>query len=1000
MKRLYYVIGIVVLAALLVGLLLVTIPTLAAEPAPTPLPVPSAGSSPRVDYLLVLPVIPPDPAEIPPSLSPEQVAEYARSLTYRQAQPLLADLGRLRAEGMIAEFEVRSDLHGVVVTGATAQAMEELSRLLDVAAVMPYADTQPPACAAAAAEALPDQVLGLSRMAASSAPRLRAAGLAPQATDPSIDAYVPPGSTGDPSWYTYVWGRTTPNTSVTMRILRGGRVIATQSTTSNSSGYYYFYPYWQSCPTSGYGWSLRQGDVVEVTAHGSTVSTVVAYLRAWVDPATNIVAGKTDPGRSAEVRLYHYSSDPCYSTTYSQTVGTDGSGNFAANFTGQVDFNRLAAANVYARDANGNSTYYWFYAYRISAYFDDADFWGYLKPEVDFTATLSRAGSIVSTYSGRSSANDYYYGWFTDTIQSGDVISVSGGGVSMQYTATGFDVTLNPATDQTTGATGPNRLVRAYFYKRTWGSVRTSCSWNSQCKSSTAGSSGNFTLNAGMDLVRGDYAYFYVYDAEGNYQYGQRTVPATVADLVWNEVAGYWGDPAAGYLAVTLKDNGGTVKETRSWVWVDSWDGEFYTYMGSAISPTDIIEVTDGVVTETMTVQNLTARLNGGTGRLTGNAASGRLLAQLWDFRRDSGYRYSYCNETTVASPYDLTFSGAQVGGQDEAEVWNSGPDGHYTYRYARAFTVNAQKGDDYVYGYTETPYAPVTVTLRRSGSPIAVYPTTSDRDGYYSAGLSDGGPVTITQGDTVFVQTGDGDSVSLPIPQLTVNADAANSRVYGKSPAGQPVEPEARRHYNWGWYSYSQNVTADSSGNYSASFNGLYWSRDCSAVNLGHRCAQPAAYYYNATGHMVWVEGPYPQPMGPDIYESDDTPETARTYVGVQSHTFHIYTDTDWVTFTVPQADAGNGVPYRIETFNLGWGMDTYLHLYDTDGTTELAYDDDSGPGLASLIVWTPPAAGTYYVKARPYSSSSTAYCDAVYDLMILPVRARVYMPLVVRGY
>lgn len=1000
MKQFYYLIGTVVLATFLVGLFLIFIPALAAEPAPTPLPVPTAGSPPSsADYLLVLPVIPPEPAEIPSGLSREQAAEYARSLTYRQAQPTLADLARLRAEGSIAGFQVRPDLHGVIVTGATMQAMETLSRLQGAAAVMPYAD-EPPACAVAAAQALPEQVLGMSRMAASSDPHLRATGLAPQATDPSINANVPPGSTGN-TW-TYVWGQTTPNTSVTMRILRGGRVIATQSTSSYSGGYYSFYPSWQSCPTSGYNWSLRQGDVVEVTAHGNTVSTVVAYLRAWVDPVTNIVAGKTDPGRSVEVWLYDYSSDPCSGSGYNQIVGTDSGGNFTANFTDQVNFDRKAGTGVYARDANGNSTYYWFDAYRINAYFDGADFWGYLKPEVDFIATLSRTGSIVSTYSGKTDADDYYYGWFTDTIQAGDVIQVSGGGVSIQYTATGLDVALDPTTNQATGTTGPNRLVQAYFYKRDWGYMLTSCSWNSRCERSIADGSGHFALYAGMDLVRGDYAYFYVYDAEGNYQYvGQRPIPAVVADLTWGEVEGYWGDPAAGYLTVTLKDNGGSVKATRSWVWVYSWDGEFSTWMGSTISPTDIIEVTDGAVTETMTVQNLTARLDGGTGHLTGNAASGHLLARLWDFRRDSGYWYSYCSETTVAGPYDFTFSGAQVGGQDEAEVWNSGPDGHYTYRYPHTFTVNAQKGDDYVYGYTETPYTPVTVTLRRGGSPIAIYTATSFSEGYYYALLSGGTPVTITQGDTLQVQAGDGDSASLPIPQLTANADAVNNRVYGKSPASQPVTAQARRHYNWWWYSYSQSVTADGSGNYSASFNGLYWWRDCSAVNVGHRCAQPAAYYYNTAGHMVWVEGPYPPPVGPDVYESDDISTTARAYAGVQSHTFHVYTDTDWITFTVPQADVDDGVPYRIETFNLGWGMATQAVLYDTDGMTllnEWTGYEYQGRGIS--VLWTPTAAGTYYLEIIPPWSYYAAYCDAVYDLMILPVRAQVYLPLVVRNY
>ncbi|MBN1812899.1 MAG: PPC domain-containing protein, partial [Anaerolineae bacterium] len=512
---------------------------------------------------------------------------------------------------------------------------------------------------------------------------------------------------------------------------------------------------------------------------------------------------------------------------------------------------------------------------------------------------------------------------------------------------------------------------------------------------------GAFTLDTQLDLARGDYADVYVYDAEGNYQYAyDRPVPAIVADLNWNEVVGYWGDPNADHLTVILKDSGGTVKDTDSWVWVDSYDGEFDAWMWSTIIPTDIIEVTDGVVTETMTVQNLTARLDGGTGHLTGNAGSGHLLAELWDFRRDSGYWYSYCSEIAVASPYDLTFGGAQVGGQDDAEVWNTGPDGHYTHRYPFAFTVNAQKDADDVWGYSETPDTQVTITLKSGVTTKAIYTTTADSDGYYDAWLSAGTPVTITQGDTLQVQTGDGDSTSLPIPQLTANADAANNRVYGKSPASEPVRARIQRNYNWGWYSHSRNTIADGSGNYGTDFNGLYWSRDCSAVDVGHHCAQPAAYYYNAAGHSVQVEGAEPPPVGPDVYENDDTHTTASAYTEMQSHTFHVYSDTDWVSFTVPAMDVTEPVSYVIETQGLGWGMDTYLYLYDTDGSTLLVEDDDGGEGLASRIAWTPPAAGTYYVLVEPYDEDSTEYCDAIYDLMILPVRAQIYLPLVMREY
>jgi len=961
---------------------------------------PKAQDASAIEYLIPLPFPAAETLSVPAGLSPEQAAEYARNLTYQQAQPILAELQRLRIEGEIAGFEVRPDLHAVAVQAVPGFDASSVVGRLSSRGFVASVGEQMPACVTGATEALTNQVYGLSQVSLHSTPHGIVSGLSVQATNPSIDVYVPPGTPSHLTW-TYVTGSTTPTTTVTMRLLRGGSVVGTATVTSTGTGNYYIYPTYQFCPSASRNWVIRVGDVVEVTAGGNTVSTTVVEVSAWVDPVANTVAGNTAAGRSVETVVYHYASDLCSTTTYTQTVSASGSGAFSANFTSLVDFNRRASAKASARDSNGNSTFYWFYAYRISANFNSDLFWGFLKPDVDFTARLSRTGSIVSSRSGRSDATGYYYGYFGPIIQSGDVISVSGGGVSMQYTATDLGVTLSPATNQATGTSGAGRRVQAYFYKNGGGwPIPTACSWSFSCVSATADGSGNFTLNAGMDLVRGDYAYFYVYDAEGNYQYGRRhNIPAISAHLTWNEVSGFWINPDD-YLTIVLKDSSGMVKGTDN-RYPFSWDYSFHAYPGTLL-PTDKIEVGNGIVTETMTVQNLTARLDGGTGNLTGSAPNGHLLAQLYDFRRDSGFWWSYCSETTVSSgSYNLTFSGAQPSARDDAYEWSTGPDGHYTSRYASAFTVNAQKGDDYVWGYSETPNTPVTITLKAGATTKAVNTTTSFSDGYFYAFLSSGTPVTIIQGDTLQLQTGDGDIASLSIPELTVNTDATNNRLYGRSPAGQPVQPYLRRRYNLGWWAYSRQTTADGSGNYSASFSGLYWSRDCSTVQVGHHCGQPAVYYYDAASHLVWLERPPPAPVAADSFESDDTRTTARAYTGIQHHTFHTPTDSDWISFAVSAADVTNNVPYRIETFNMGWGMATRVRLYHTDGTTlllDITGYENRGRGVSTS--WTFGAAGTYYLQISPPSSSYAAYCDAMYDVMVLPVRAKIHLPVVIRNY
>ena len=89
------------------------------------------------------------------------------------------------------------------------------------------------------------------------------------------------------------------------------------------------------------------------------------------------------------------------------------------------------------------------------------------------------------------------------------------------------------------------------------------------------------------------------------------------------------------------------------------------------------------------------------------------------------------------------------------------------------------------------------------------------------------------------------------------------------------------------------------------------------------------------------------PEPCA-DAYEPDDTRAQAHaiTLNVTEPHAFCVPADMDWVSFT---AQAGNR--YRIETLNLAPNVDTYLELYDQDGVTVLAADDNGNGNDNSLI-------------------------------------------------
>lgn len=103
-----------------------------------------------------------------------------------------------------------------------------------------------------------------------------------------------------------------------------------------------------------------------------------------------------------------------------------------------------------------------------------------------------------------------------------------------------------------------------------------------------------------------------------------------------------------------------------------------------------------------------------------------------------------------------------------------------------------------------------------------------------------------------------------------------------------------------------------------------------------------------------------------PDEFETDDTFNTAPTLaLGVsQIHNFDKMGDQDWIKFV-----ATAGKTYLLSTSLLGASSDTYLYLYDTDGTTLLASNDDFGDTLASQIEWQAPASGTYYILVNNWN-------------------------------
>lgn len=112
--------------------------------------------------------------------------------------------------------------------------------------------------------------------------------------------------------------------------------------------------------------------------------------------------------------------------------------------------------------------------------------------------------------------------------------------------------------------------------------------------------------------------------------------------------------------------------------------------------------------------------------------------------------------------------------------------------------------------------------------------------------------------------------------------------------------------------------------------------------------------------------------PIVADAFEPDDSPAQAKPLAPSappQQRTLHDEQDTDWVAL---QLAAGS--PVRL--FTLG-SCDTFLTLYAPDGRTELARDDDSGPGFNAELTHTVREAGTYLAQVRS-GEAPPAACES----------------------
>lgn len=129
------------------------------------------------------------------------------------------------------------------------------------------------------------------------------------------------------------------------------------------------------------------------------------------------------------------------------------------------------------------------------------------------------------------------------------------------------------------------------------------------------------------------------------------------------------------------------------------------------------------------------------------------------------------------------------------------------------------------------------------------------------------------------------------------------------------------------------------------------------------------------------------------DAYESDDSAASATPLLlaASQNHNIHRPGDTDWFVFTTTA-----GQRYRVRVGAQGEAADPYLTLYEPDGATELAANDDSPSGASAEIAWTPAQTGSYYLAIEHWNPNAGG-CGTAYTVRVAEDYP-VFLPLLPR--
>jgi uncharacterized repeat protein (TIGR01451 family) len=734
---------------------------------------------------------------------------------------------------------------------------------------------------------------------------------------------------------------------------------------------------------------LSSGDTVIIYHNGVlSANLTLRSISGEIDVLSDVVSG-TIGSVSSPISVTVYRSrfewDEPLMTSYSQTVSTDGSGNFAADFTGIWDFfadDRVMVAYV----QNGVEAHQHIYANRMVVQPSPANgIVGWTTPGAAITATVylsdvttikAQATLTTDENTGRYqiSADD-----LGDDIQESDIVvlEVSGGTVMSRTVDHLTPPYVDASNDRITGYAEPNDVVRGYTENLT------PLGWRSVQMTTTADATGVYTLEFGAiaDIMPGQWAGVYVADTEGDDLNLWAPSVSVEVHQTWNEVYGRGpsppGDLSQGWpvtltLYSAVSDTTFVYSKGMEW-WGRYWFDEKNDGLPD-IAPGDVITVeSDGYAWQgVVQVQTMTVQHDLDADQFTGTVVTPTDRVELWgtqweDFQQvRSLYPVagSFNTLVTANSPFTATPAGFDVRNAVGYEVSHRTADDYTDRVYQEVDSLRVWPDYDGTIALFGPPGTPYTITLRDGGGGFKAQLTGVSDEPIGQAGWNDfwSENEQIETGDQLQAQSAAGFSQTVHIPAMTLQFDEANDKVSGSAPANSLLFVQVFDHGE-GF------VPTDDSGQFAVSVDQLqdfwgdgdlvwgngarvcYINGDANQVCRNFDWPQITANYDMEGGSQVWGYGAIP---GNTIYITVTHPTSGVIDTGTTSAGA-----CDWCGPNEYSLNFPDGTIVPSNTVTVNWG-DGYV-----DSTVVVTITDNPDVDT-DVVTGTAPAEGWLHANAE----------------------------------